>query len=256
MAPTDRPSRALFALEPFRAAGELGVRMLSEPVLRRAPRGDGHPVLVLPGFTGSDASTRVMRAFLRRLGYHVHAWRLGRNWGPTDAVVEGLLARFDDLATKHGRKLTLVGHSLGGIYAREMARVLSHRVRQVVTLGSPIRVEPGLRSNVAPLYRAVSGRHSDRVRDVPLPEVMELPPVPLTAIFTRSDGVVGWGACLCEGGPMRECIEVRGSHSGLVHNPVVLRVVADRLAQPEGSWVPFAERRGLAARPWAPDTGR
>ena len=73
------PARGLFALEPMRAAQELFVRVLSDPMLRRAPKGDGHHVLVMPGLGGSDLSTRVMRAFLRRLGYYVHAWRLGRN---------------------------------------------------------------------------------------------------------------------------------------------------------------------------------
>lgn len=246
-----RPSRALFALEPMRAIQELGARVLAEPVLRAAARGDGHPVLVLPGFTGSDVSTRAMRGFLRRLGYHVHAWRLGRNWGPTDTVIDGLVERFGKLADEHGRRLSLIGHSLGGIYARELARAFPDRVRQVITLGSPVRVRPGLTSNVAPLYRVVSGRHSERAARAPRSGALNLPEgVPLTAIFTRSDGVVDWRGCVLEAGPMRECIEVRGSHTGLIHNPATLLVTADRLAQPEGAWTPFAGRRALGARVW------
>lgn len=245
------PSRALSALEAPRAAQELMVRVLSSPTLRRAPKGDGHPVLVLPGFTGSDGSTRVMRAFLRRLGYYVHAWRLGRNWGPTDHILDGLAARFASLGEEHGAKLTLIGHSLGGIYARELARRAPDRVRQVVTLGSPIRWRRDADSVVAPLYRSLSGIHSDRARGARRLEGDHLPErVPLTAIFSRTDGVVSWRSCVFEPQSLHECIEVRGSHTGLIHNVVSLRVVADRLAQAEGRWKPFVEREGLSARIW------
>src|SRR5262245_15524645 len=137
--PPRPPSRALFALEPVRAGRELFVRVLADPRLRKLPQGDGHPVLVLPGFTGSDLSTRVMRGFLRRLGYHAHAWRLGGNWGPTDAILDGLRDRFAGLVKEHGGKLTLIGHSLGGVYSRELARRAPQFVRQVITLGSPVR---------------------------------------------------------------------------------------------------------------------
>lgn len=249
-----RPSAALFALEGFRAVGELGARVLAEPMLRGAPKGDGHPVLVLPGLAGSDVSTRVMRGFLRRLGYHVHAWRLGRNWGPTDTIIDGLVERFGNLTDEHGRRLTLVGHSLGGIYAREMARAFPNKVRQVITLGSPVQRRPGLRSNAAPLYRALSGLYSERTKRAPRGDELHLPAgVPVTAILTRTDGVVDWRGCTFEAGPKRECVVVPGSHSGLIHNPVTLMVVADRLAQPEGRWEPFVERRGLTARRFPAD---
>jgi pimeloyl-ACP methyl ester carboxylesterase len=248
-------SRALFALEPMRAARELAARMVASPALRRVPRGDGHPVLVLPGFIGSDLSTRVMRAFLRRLGYYVHAWRLGRNLGPTDAIIDGLGQRFISLSEEHGTRLTLIGHSLGGIYARELARRAPDRTRQVITLGSPVRWGPGYRSNVSGVYRSVSGLHSERVRRAPQELVEHIPDgVPLTAIFTRTDGVVDWSSCVFDAGPLRECIEVRGSHTGLIHNVATLQVVADRLALPDRKWVPFTERTGVAARVRLPQT--
>src|ERR671923_2913147 len=177
------PSRALSVLEAPRAAQELMMRLVSSPALRRAPRGDGHHVLVMPGFTGTDVSTRVMRAFLRRLGYYVHAWRLGRNWGPNDHILDGRAARFASLSDEHERKLTLIGHSLGGIYARELARRAPDRVRQVVTLGSPVRVSRAYRSNAAPLYRSLSAIHSERARGAARRSIEELPPrVPVTAI--------------------------------------------------------------------------
>lgn len=244
-------SRALFALEPVRAAQELAVRMMASPALRRVAQGDGHPVLVLPGFTGSDLSTRVMRAFLRRLGYYVHAWRLGRNWGPTDHIIDGLGQRFAKLSDEHGQRLTLIGHSLGGIFARELARRAPEHVRAVVTLGSPVRWGPTTRSNVTPLYRSLRGIHSERARGIPQVDVEHLPErAPTTALFSRTDGVVDWRSCVFDPGPDRECIEVRGSHTGLIHNVTTLYVVADRLGQPEGQWTPFVERPEVAARVW------
>jgi pimeloyl-ACP methyl ester carboxylesterase len=248
-----RPSPRTFALEPVRAAQELVARIAANPSLRKAPKGDGHPVLVLPGFTGSDISTRVMRAFLRRLGYYVHAWRLGRNWGPTDYILDGLAERFIGLLQEHGQKMTLIGHSLGGVYARELARRAPDRVRQVITLGSPVRWRAGETSSVGPLYRSLRSRHSERVRSVQPQDIEDVDlGVPLTVIFTRTDGVVRWQSCVVEPGPTRECIEVQGSHTGLIHNAAVLHVVADRLAQPEGIWRPFNEREGVAARVWTP----
>jgi pimeloyl-ACP methyl ester carboxylesterase len=245
------PSRTLSALEAPRAAQELMVRLLSSPALRRAPRGDGHPVLVMPGFTGSDVSTRVMRAFLRRLGYYVHAWRLGRNWGPTDHIIDGLATRFATLSNEHEQRLTLIGHSLGGIYARELARRAPERVRQVVTLGSPIRWRRDSDSVVAPLYRSLRRIHSERARDARRLDADHLThEVPLTAIFSKTDGVVSWRSCVFEPDDLHECIEVRGSHTGLIHNVASLRVVADRLAQPEGKWIPYVEHAGIGARVW------
>ena len=244
------PGRGLFALEPVRAAQELAARFIANPVLRRTPTGDGHPVLVMPGLGGSDRSTAVMRAFLRSRGYYVHAWRLGRNLGPTDHVIDGLAERFGSLSDQHGRRITLMGHSLGGIYARELARRAPDRVRAVVTLGSPIRWRRGNRTNVGGVYRSLRPLHSERARAVPEDYAPALPPVPLTAIFTRRDGVVPWQSCVFTPDDRHECIEVRGSHTGLIHNVASLQVVADRLAQPEGQWKPFVERPDVAARVW------
>lgn len=243
--------RTLAVLEVPRAAQEFMARVFAGSALRNAPRGDGHPVLVLPGLVGSDVSTRVMRAFLKRLGYYAHAWRLGRNWGPTDQIIDGLGERFASLSEEHGRKLTLIGHSLGGIYARELARRAPQLVRQVITLGSPIRWRRDSESTVAPLYRTLRGIHSERARGTHTIDTDHVPTgVPLTAIVTRTDGVVSWQTCAFDPGELRECIEVRGSHSGLIHNVASMLVVADRLAQPEGEWTPFVERDGIAARVW------
>jgi len=200
-------------------------------------------VLALPGFMATDLSTRPLRNFLRGRGYDAQPWLLGRNLGPTDAIVDGLSRRLRDLQERTGRPVSLVGVSLGGVFARDLARLHPVLVRQVITLGSPFRLpargsRPPL-TNTDRLYRAFRRWHSPRVAD--RPEEEDLPPlsVPATAIYTRSDGVVPWQSCLEREGPTSENIQVWGSHSGLGHNPLALIVIADRLAQPEGTWRPF-----------------
>jgi pimeloyl-ACP methyl ester carboxylesterase len=246
-----RPSPALFALEIPRATVDAAVLGPAWPVLKLAPHGDGHPVLVLPGFTASDVSTRILRRFLRGRGYHVHAWRLGRNLGPNKGTVEGLRKRVRQLADQHRRPMSLVGWSLGGIYAREIARAAPSAVRQVITLGSPLRLRDRRESNAGALLSALRRPQREDYLGPRPPERGRGPlPVPATAIFTRSDGVVPWRACLEVPSDTSESVEVVGSHSGLGYNPAVLWVIADRLAQPEGTWHTFKVRR--LARPLFP----
>jgi pimeloyl-ACP methyl ester carboxylesterase len=236
-------------MEAARAGREFGLYLGSRRAFGRAPRGDGHPVLVMPGLLGGDGSTRAARAFLRSLGYHVHAWKLGRNWGPTDRIIDGLGDRFRSLVEEHGRTISLVGHSLGGIYARELARRAPDAVRGVITLGSPVRLGERMSSNAEPVVRALQSRYSERAKaGFPPGEIHETVGVPLTAIITRTDGVVHWSTCVVDQGSMQECVVVKGSHSGLIHNPAALLVVADRLAQPEGQWLPYEERDDVGAR--------
>jgi len=238
--PSAPPSRELLLLE-LRAGFELGAFFAMAPLLRFAPTGDGHPVLVLPGLAASDLSTRPLRAFLRDRGYRAHGWKLGRNLGPRHGVEAEMQQRLAELAGRYGRKVSLIGWSLGGVYAREMARRAPHDVRSVITLGSPFAGEPRA-SNAWRIYETMSGRQA---HDWPGREAMKLPPpVPSTAIYSRSDGIVAWQGCLEREGPMSENIEVEGSHSGLGYNPAVLYAIADRLAQPEGRWRPF-DRSGL-----------
>ena len=240
--PTAAPSRALLLLE-VRAIGELGAFFALAPMLRLTPRGDGHPVLVLPGLGGSDAVTQPLRAFLKDRGYQAHGWKLGTNYGPRPGVEDKMLARLAELAERHQRKVSLIGASLGGVFARELARRAPAQVRSVITLGSPFAGEPRA-SNAWKLYERLSERTAD---DWPAHErerMRRAPPVPCTAIFSRSDGIVAWQGCMEREGPAAENIEVEGSHCGLGHNPTVLVAVADRLAQPEGAWRRF-DRSGL-----------
>jgi pimeloyl-ACP methyl ester carboxylesterase len=177
----------------------------------------------------------------------VHGWGLGANIGPTPEIVDGMRSRLQALHERHGRRVSMVGWSLGGVFARELARETPDAVRQVITLGSPFRLRPGDASNGPSLGAHIEERYIAMAADALLPEE-ERPrlQVPVTAIYTRTDGVVRWYGCIeCEGDRC-ENIEVRGTHSGLGHNPAVLVAVADRLAQPEGEWAPFHPPFGTA----------
>ena len=236
-----RPPRALLLLE-GRALLEMAACLPAALLLRRAPAGDGHPVLVLPGFLASDLSTRVLRGFLRGRGYRTHGWRLGRNLGPRPEVALGMAERLADLHARYGRRVSLIGWSLGGVYARELARRAPETVRQVITLGSPFRDLAA--TNVPTAVREAAER---RV----LPEhageralLREPIPVPATAIYSRTDAIAAWESCREVEGPLAENIEVESSHLGLGHHPVVLLTIADRLAQSEGEWKPFAPSPG------------
>src|SRR5574337_1553833 len=222
----------LSVTEPTRAAFECGSLVAAAlPLWRVLANGDGHPVLVLPGLLAGDGSTRPLRCILRRLGYQVHAWHLGRNLGPTDAVLTGMAHRLEELHTRHGAAVSLVGWSLGGIYARGLARRYPSLVRQVITLGSPFRP---VRASVTRL--AQTGRESAELA----PEYgASTLPVPATSIYSRYDGVVAWRACLEESSASAENIAVIGSHLGLGYNPAVIWAIADRLAQPLGTWAAF-----------------
>lgn len=250
------PDFRLLFLEQL-AALEYATFLTWRPLLRLVRRGDHHPVLVLPGFTATDRSTGPLRTTLRRKGYWVHGWRLGANIGPHQRIVAGVQQRLLDLHGRHGTKVSLVGWSLGGVYARELARLHPEAVRQVITLGSPFRLRPGDRSRASMLYDAMAPR-DDPFLSTRAPE-HERPPleVPVTSIYTRTDGIVRWHACLEEVGPGRENIAVLGSHSGLGFNIAAVVAVADRLAQAEGEWAPFRPPmllRHLYPRPmtWQP----
>ncbi len=239
------PSAWHSAAELPRVLLEISSLAWSWPLLGSAPRGDGHPVLVLPGFTAGDESTVMLRRFLSRVGYQSIAWQLGQNTGSFD-LQEQLVRRFYALTREHERKITIVGQSLGGVFARELAQQFSPHVRQVVTLGSPFSSTGPETTNalVGRLFRYMSGMDQDQMRDQMQRLPKQPPPVPCTAVYSKSDGVVHWSACLEYSGEQAENIEIVGSHSGMAMNPAVFHVIADRLAQPEGRWQPFKRNRG------------
>lgn len=234
------PSQLLLALE-VRGIWELQAFFSLYPLLRRAPRGDGHPVLVLPGLSASDVSTRPLRTYLKAQGYAAHGWKLGPNHGPRPGVEAAMDERLAELAQRYQRKVSLIGWSLGGVFARELARRSPSLVRQVITLGSPFANEPKA-SNAWQLYELLSDRKAE---DWPDREAMKLPPpVPSTAIYSRTDGIVAWQGCREQDSTTTQNIEIEGSHCGLGHNAAALFAIADRLALPEGEWSPF-DRSGL-----------
>jgi len=247
-----RRATVLAVTEPARTLLSAGTLAAALPLLPLAPRGEPHPVLVLPGLLASDLSTRVLRGWLRRLGYPVVGWALGRNRGPTEEVVKELPLLVERLAAEHGTPVSIVGWSLGGIYARRLAARAPQHVRQVVSLGSPLSLagrrvadgSPGSRvyQRLAPLHAPTRSRGGRGAVGRPLP-------VPSTAVYSRWDGVVDWRACRQSPGPISENVAVRSSHLGMGHDPAVLWVVADRLAQPRNEWRPFQRptRFGLGA---------
>ncbi len=240
-APVSRPSRLLALSEGQRALFELATLPLASPLLLSAPRGDGHPVMVIPGFMASDRSTGVLRRYLKALGYDAHCWDLGRNLGHRSIGNNGehLVEKLAAIHEKTGKKVSLVGWSLGGAIARQLGQRMPGVVRQVVTLGSPLRGDPRSTS-VWRLYEMATGEKvtGSRVRDH-MEEIAQPPPVPVSAVYSKADGVVPWRNCMVDETERSENIEVYGSHVGLGVNGTVLYAVADRLAQPEGAWTRF-----------------
>lgn len=228
------PGVVRLALE-LRAPWELGAALVAYPFAHLAPPGDGHPVMVFPGLASGDMTTVVIRKFLAERGFDTYAWEQGLNFGPNNGSLDACVARVRAIHQRTGRTVSLVGWSLGGVFAREIAKMLPESARVVVSLGTPFTGNP--RSNNAwRLYELVSG---DKVDDMGFDRFAVCPPVPTTSIFSRTDGVVAWQCSMEEETALSENIEVHASHIGMGANPTALFAIADRLAQPEGQWRRF-----------------
>ena len=238
------PPTWLYLTDPARAAAEYGWLIAALPLRQLLPVGDRQPVLVLPGLLADDGSTWTLRRILRDLGYRVHGWRLGRNLGPTAATVTGLQNRLLDLWSRYNSPVSVIGWSLGGIYARTLARDTPSAVRQVITLGSPIRMAHESQSRAGRAFNRYAHLHVVP-RDLPLESGLDALPVPATSIYSRYDGIVAWQACLDLPSARAENIAVVASHLGFGHHPAVIWAVADRLAQPLGQWAPFRAASAL-----------
>src|ERR1700730_14783978 len=237
-AQTLRPPSKTLMFREGRAIHELGAFLGALPLLSLAPTGDGHPVLVLPGLVASDSSTRPLRHFLKNRGYAVSGWRQGRNLGLRDGVQDAMVDLVHELSDTSGRKISLVGWSLGGLYARQLAKMMPGRVRSVITLGSPFAGDPKA-THAWRVYEMASGPAPDPPDTRFGGSLADTPPVPTTAIFSRTDGICAWQGCMEKSSATSESIEVESSHCGMGHHPAVVYAVADRLAQPEGKWAPF-----------------
>jgi len=225
-------------LAEVRALLEFNASILLSPLLMRAPRGDGHPVLALPGFLAGDLSMAPMRRYLKQLGYDTYAWKMGRNLGGVSGKRAALRNLLTDIHTATGRKVSIVGWSLGGVYARDLALQLPGMVRSVITLGSPF-ADDVRATNATRLYEALSGETVEHNSELTRAIGGDLP-VLATSIYSRTDGIVNWRTSLLRPSATAENIEVHlASHIGLGVNAAALWAVADRLAQAEGEFRQF-----------------
>ena len=227
------PSLSLLATEPGRAFFDyLGSHFPHPPLAQ----GDGHPVIVYPGLGAGAWSTSRLRESLTGAGFDARDWGFGQNTGPKGSIpdwLEQLRDAVGAVRAETGRDVSLVGWSLGGIYAREIGRDAPALVRQVVTLGSPFAARPDA-THAGWLYRLLNRAKHEASYAGRMKQAL---PVPSTSIYSKSDGVVPWQGCLQASGRLAENIEVDGvSHLGMGTNRKVLKIVADRLGQPEGQW--------------------
>ena len=199
-------------------------------LMKKLPKGDGHPVIFFPGFVASDFSTRPMRGLLKDLGYSTHGWGLGRNLVFNEERENDMRDLLKRVFEQEGRKVSLIGWSLGGVFVREIAKANPEYVRSVITLGSPISGDLD-HSNARRLYTAINGEADEKMIERML-NLKTPPPVPTTSIYTKTDGIVAWQGSLQEEGPISENIQVPASHVGLGVNPLVMFLLAERLAQP------------------------
>jgi pimeloyl-ACP methyl ester carboxylesterase len=228
-----QPPNLLLALSDApRALADAAFLNMAAPLLRRMPKAPKHQsVMVIPGFLGDDRGNGPLIRFLRHLGYTAAGWGQGRNLGPQSFDEDSLRASLEQLLAAGNGKVALIGHSLGGIYAREIARQQPEQIAQVITLGSPFGKGRQNASHANRLFQRLNpkpdNRHADDSLSLP-------PPVPTTAIYTKADGVVNWRTSLQTGYHSNvHNIEVLGSHIGLNLNAAVWYWVAKKLAEPQ-----------------------
>ena len=238
------PPLALLATEPLRAVLDFCAAKLGA---NARPIGDGHPVIVFPGLGGAPFTTSHLRRFLTESNFDARCWGRGINTGPDGLLDDWLGALVEDTVRVHadsGRKVSLVGWSLGGVYAREVAKLAPQSVRQVITLGTPFASMGGGATHAETIYKWLGGDTSQLTPELQA-RLRETPPVPTTAIYSKTDGVVSWRGCVERKTATSESVEVHASHLGMGTHPDVMRIVANRLAQPEGHWRPLRRRERL-----------
>jgi hypothetical protein len=231
------PAFSLLAAEPLRALLDYCAAHLAT---LSVPQGDGHPVIVYPGLGSGALATSHLRRVIADCGFAAHDWQGGVNIGPDGAFDDWLMPleeRVRELHAQSGRKVSLIGWSLGGVYAREVAKRCPQCVRQVITLGTPFAALA--QGNHARTVFHLLNRDKAQLSPSLEARIRECPTVPTTSIYSRTDGIVSWRGCIEKTTATSESIEVDASHLGMVTHPQVLRIVANRLAQPEGRWRRF-----------------
>ncbi len=242
ISPKAVPPHRFWTLTEGRAMFELGAFFATRPLHGTLPKGDGHSVMTLPGFMATNSSTGPMRGLLTRLGYDAHGWDSGRNIRVDNALIARLESQLTRLYNTSGRKVSLIGWSLGGVLARELAKLHPDKVRLVMSLGSPLSDDRN-HTSAKRLFELLNGEEPEPMRDGRFTSLSEAPPVPTTSVLTKTDGVVHWRASVqAEGDHPTENIVVHASHCGLGVNPSVMIALADRLAQKDGTWAPFKAR--------------
>jgi hypothetical protein len=232
------------ATEVTRAANEfLSLKLVWNCIHANAPQGDDHPIFVLPGFLARDVTTIGLRNRLTQMGYNVYAWENGANLGLSPQTAHHLQQRLETISRDNrGQKVSIIGHSLGGVYARELARENPDLVRSVITLGSPFGMTPD--NNTTPeflnkLYNFLNPDASIHMAEILNGRSLTPPPVPTTSLFSKQDGVVHWTASLNPRTVQSENIEIFSSHVGMIINPLAVAAILDRLSQKEDEWAPY-----------------
>lgn len=230
---------SLTMLEPFRAVMELAFHQFSTPP--KVASGDGHPVLLFPGLGADGTSVSILRGHCRELGYEAFDWGLGFNTGPRgdlNAWLEGLAEEVSAQLAQHEKPATLIGWSLGGLYARELGKLLAPQLQQVITIATPFNGSAV--DNKTRWLSTILGGGTANIDPTWIQRLRHPPPIRTTSIYSRSDGVVSWETCRHEKrSRLIQEIEVDGSHMGMGWNRQVLSIVADRLGQPPGPWRPY-----------------
>jgi dienelactone hydrolase len=246
-----RPPQLRHSVMEFsRVVLEIGSTVLLGPLLKRLPKGDGHTIMTLPGFMGADGSTSQLRKFLNGRGYHAIPWGLGRNGANVrsrniddfllhrSAMEDAIAERVQAAYIASGRKLTLIGWSLGGLYAVALAHRFPEWIREVITLGTPYGDPRG-----TALYSVMGSLYDNEVDEEALARWVAHTyrggtlNVPVLALYSESDGIVGAGIAHCAGDPRYVTnVAVLASHVGFPFNPLVFAVLANHLVEPHERW--------------------
>ena len=248
-----RPPRLRHSVAEFgRVIAEIGSTAMLQPILNRLPNGDGHTIITIPGFMGADGSTSQLRRFLVKRGYNAIPWGKGRNAADKqpsslDAFLEYRESIEDEVAEqvrsefeRSGRKVTLIGWSLGGLYSVALAHRFPQWIRQVITLGTPFGDPRG-----TSLYNILGRVYNNEVEvdEEALQRWVQHTyrggelRVPVLTLYSESDGIVGAGIARCEGDPRYVTnIAVMASHVGFPFNPLVYGVIANHLVEPHERW--------------------
>ncbi|MCP4120943.1 MAG: alpha/beta hydrolase [Bacteroidetes bacterium] len=225
-------------LEPL-GISELVNIIPAKQILDSLPHGDGQPVMIIPGLTTGDWSTKIIRTFLKSKGFYVYGWGQGLNVKYTQDLEDRLKKRIDKIYDRHQRKVTLIGWSLGGLTIRVLAKSYPDKIRQLISLGGPFKSIEG-KSYVTWWYELLAQERVKNFNPIWKEAASTLPEHPSTSIYSKTDGMVSWEYCMdWETSPTIENIEVRCNHLGFGMNPTVWQIVHDRIMQPDDEWQPF-----------------